>query len=28
VAAGDRVRLRVDVERLHYFDPDTTLALT
>jgi multiple sugar transport system ATP-binding protein len=28
VAPGDRVRLRVDVERLHYFDPDTTLALT
>jgi multiple sugar transport system ATP-binding protein len=28
VAAGDRVRLRVDVERLHYFDPDTTLALS
>jgi multiple sugar transport system ATP-binding protein len=27
VAAGDRVRLRVDVERMHYFDPDTTLAL-
>jgi multiple sugar transport system ATP-binding protein len=28
LAPGDRVRLRVDVERLHYFDPDTTLALT
>jgi multiple sugar transport system ATP-binding protein len=28
VAAGDRVRLRVDVDRMHYFDPDTTLALT
>ena len=28
VAPGDRVRLRVDVDRLHYFDPDTTLALT
>jgi multiple sugar transport system ATP-binding protein len=27
VAAGDRVRLRVDLDRLHYFDPDTTLAL-
>jgi multiple sugar transport system ATP-binding protein len=27
VQAGDRLRLRVDVERLHYFDPDTTLAL-
>jgi multiple sugar transport system ATP-binding protein len=27
LAVGDRVRLRVDVERLHYFDPDTTLAL-
>jgi multiple sugar transport system ATP-binding protein len=27
VAPGDRVRLRVDVERLHFFDPDTTLAL-
>jgi len=27
VVAGDRVRLRVDIERLHYFDPDTTLAL-
>jgi multiple sugar transport system ATP-binding protein len=27
VAAGDHVRLRVDVDRLHYFDPDTTLAL-
>jgi multiple sugar transport system ATP-binding protein len=28
LAPGDRVRLRVDVDRLHYFDPDTTLALT
>jgi multiple sugar transport system ATP-binding protein len=28
VVPGDRVRLRVDVDRLHYFDPDTTLALT
>jgi multiple sugar transport system ATP-binding protein len=28
VAPGDRVRVRVDVDRLHYFDPDTTLALT
>jgi multiple sugar transport system ATP-binding protein len=28
VAPGDRIRLRVDVDRLHYFDPDTTLALT
>jgi len=28
VAAGDRVRLRVDADRMHYFDPDTTLALT
>jgi multiple sugar transport system ATP-binding protein len=27
VAAGERVRLRVDLERLHFFDPDTTLAL-
>jgi multiple sugar transport system ATP-binding protein len=27
VATGDRVRLRVDMERLHFFDPDTTLAL-
>ena len=27
VAAGERVRLRVDMERLHFFDPDTTLAL-
>jgi multiple sugar transport system ATP-binding protein len=27
VTPGDRVRLRVDVDRLHYFDPDTTLAL-
>jgi multiple sugar transport system ATP-binding protein len=27
VVPGDRVRLRVDVDRLHYFDPDTTLAL-
>jgi multiple sugar transport system ATP-binding protein len=27
LAVGDRVPLRVDVERLHYFDPDTTLAL-
>jgi multiple sugar transport system ATP-binding protein len=28
VTPGDRIRLRVDVDRLHYFDPDTTLALT
>jgi multiple sugar transport system ATP-binding protein len=28
VAPGDRIRLCVDVARLHYFDPDTTLALT
>jgi multiple sugar transport system ATP-binding protein len=27
VAAGDRVRLGVDVGRMHFFDPDTTLAL-
>jgi multiple sugar transport system ATP-binding protein len=27
VAAGDRVRLGVDVDRIHFFDPDTTLAL-
>jgi multiple sugar transport system ATP-binding protein len=27
VIPGDHVRLRVDVDRLHYFDPDTTLAL-
>jgi multiple sugar transport system ATP-binding protein len=27
LAPGDGVRLRVDVERLHYFDPNTTLAL-
>jgi multiple sugar transport system ATP-binding protein len=27
VAAGERVRVRVDIERLHFFDPDTTLAL-
>jgi multiple sugar transport system ATP-binding protein len=27
VVPGDHVRLRVDVDRLHYFDPDTTLAL-
>jgi multiple sugar transport system ATP-binding protein len=27
VAAGDRVRLGVDVDRLHFFDPVTTLAL-
>jgi multiple sugar transport system ATP-binding protein len=28
VAPGDRIRLRVDVDRLHYFDPDTSLTLT
>ena len=27
VAAGDRVRLGVDVDRIHFFDPVTTLAL-
>jgi multiple sugar transport system ATP-binding protein len=27
LAAGDRVRLDVDVDRLHFFDPETTLAL-
>jgi multiple sugar transport system ATP-binding protein len=27
LAPGDRVRLRVDLDRMHYFDPDTTLAL-
>jgi multiple sugar transport system ATP-binding protein len=27
IAAGDRVRLRLDPERMHFFDPDTTLAL-
>jgi multiple sugar transport system ATP-binding protein len=27
VVAGDRVRLGVDLDRLHFFDPDTTLAL-
>jgi multiple sugar transport system ATP-binding protein len=27
VAAGDRVRLGVDVDRMHFFDPETTLAL-
>jgi multiple sugar transport system ATP-binding protein len=27
VRSGDRVRLRVDMERAHFFDPDTTLAL-
>jgi multiple sugar transport system ATP-binding protein len=27
VAAGERIRLAVDVERLHFFDPHTTLAL-
>jgi multiple sugar transport system ATP-binding protein len=26
-AAGDRARMDVDVERLHFFDPETTLAL-
>ena len=27
VAAGDRVRLHVNTEHLHFFDPDTTLAM-
>jgi multiple sugar transport system ATP-binding protein len=27
LAAGDRVRLAVDLDRAHFFDPDTTLAL-
>jgi multiple sugar transport system ATP-binding protein len=27
VQAGDRVRLGFDVDRMHFFDPDTTLAL-
>jgi multiple sugar transport system ATP-binding protein len=27
VAVGDRLRLHVNVEHLHFFDPDTTLAL-
>jgi len=27
VAVGDRVRLAVDVDRMHFFDPETTLAL-
>ena len=27
VAAGDRVRLHVSTEHLHFFDPDTTLAM-
>jgi multiple sugar transport system ATP-binding protein len=27
VGTGERLRLRVDVERLHFFDPDTTLAI-
>jgi len=27
VAAGDRLRLHVSMEHLHFFDPDTTLAL-
>jgi multiple sugar transport system ATP-binding protein len=27
VIAGDRVRLRLDMERLHFFDPDTTVAI-
>ena len=27
VAVGDRLRLGVDLERLHVFDPDTGLAL-
>ncbi|HSS58622.1 MAG TPA: sn-glycerol-3-phosphate ABC transporter ATP-binding protein UgpC [Solirubrobacteraceae bacterium] len=27
VAAGDRLRLHTDMEHLHFFDPDTTLAL-
>ncbi len=26
-AAGDRVRLGLDVDHIHFFDPDTTLAL-
>ena len=27
VAAGDRLRLHVNTEHLHFFDPDTTLAM-
>jgi multiple sugar transport system ATP-binding protein len=27
IAAGDRVRLHVSTEHLHFFDPDTTLAV-
>ena len=27
VAAGDVLRLHVDMEHLHFFDPDTTLAI-
>jgi ABC-type sugar transport system ATPase subunit len=27
VEAGDWTRLRIDTERLHFFDPDTTLAV-
>ena len=27
VVAGDRVRLGVDLDRMHFFDPDTTLAV-
>ena len=27
VAPGDRLRLHVNAEHLHFFDPDTTLAM-
>jgi multiple sugar transport system ATP-binding protein len=27
IAVGDRVRLEVDANRMHFFDPDTTLAV-